>query len=173
MDSLRGKLLIAAPSLFDFFRRAVVLVIEHSEEGTMGVILNRPSETTIGEAAPPLTGIADPDQPVHVGGPVGTGSLVVLGELSDPSAASKQVLGPVGVVDPEGDAEVLRVRVFAGHAGWAPGQLEAELEAEAWTVEEAEPDHVFSDEDLWACILQRRGGQWRLLATMPEDPSLN
>src|SRR5680860_67366 len=98
MESLRGKLLIANPGLFDYFRRAVILVVEHSAEGAFGVILNRPSETLVGDVVPPLGEIADPDLPVRVGGPVGEESLVILGEFAEPGLTPKAVVGGVGVV---------------------------------------------------------------------------
>src|SRR5881227_124694 len=75
--TLRGQLLIAAPSLFDYFRRTVVLVIEHTEEGAMGVVLNRPSETTVAEAVSALAELADENELVRVGGPVSPEAVVV------------------------------------------------------------------------------------------------
>jgi putative transcriptional regulator len=173
-DSLRGQLLIASPSLYDYFRRAVVLVIEHNEDGAMGVILNRPSDTTIAEVVPDLAELARHDELVRVGGPVGEQSVVALGDFEDPDEAGTPVVGPVGVLDPDGPASSLRrLRVFAGYAGWGPGQLEDELEQDAWIVAPAEPGDAFHDDDLWPVALQRKGGGFTLLATMPADPSLN
>jgi putative transcriptional regulator len=172
-DSLRGKLLIAAPSLFDFFRRAVVLVVEHSEEGALGVVLNRASDTPVGRAVPALAELVDPEDPVRIGGPVATDSVVVLGRFEDPDRSPKIVCGDLGVVDPSDTDGVTRARVYAGHSGWSGGQLESEMERDAWLVEEASPEDPFLEEDIWAAALQRRGGEYALLATMPEDPSLN
>jgi putative transcriptional regulator len=173
VESLRGKLLIAAPSLFDFFRRTVVLMVEHTEEGAFGVVLNRVAEATVEDAVPELSDLAGADERVRVGGPVGTDAVVVLGEFEDPEESPKQIAGQVGLVDPEGEAEVHRARVYAGHAGWGEGQLESELEREAWLVQEVDPEDLFLEDDLWPVALQRRGGEYALLATMPEDPSLN
>jgi putative transcriptional regulator len=173
VDSLRGKLLIAAPSLFDFFRRAVVLMVEHTEEGAFGVVLNRPAETTVGEAVPDLADLTDAEEPVRIGGPVGTDSVVMLGEFEDPEASPKQIVGSLGLVDPGEGGELRQARVYAGHAGWGAGQLESELERDAWLVQDAEPGDPFSDEDLWQLALQRRGGEYALLASMPDDPSMN
>ena len=173
VESLRGKLLIAAPSLFDFFRRTVILMIEHTEEGAFGVVLNRQSETTVGEAVPALAGLAGAEEPIRIGGPVGADSVVILGEFDDPDASPKLVVGDLGVVDPEEESGLRRARVYAGHSGWGPGQLEEELERDAWLVEAASPEDPFSAEDIWSTALQRRGGEYALLATMPEDPSLN
>lgn len=174
MDSVRGKLLVASPGLTDFFRRTVVLVLEHSEEGAVGLVLNRPSETHVGDAVPDLAELAEPGDVVRVGGPVGPDSVIVLGRFEDPDEAAAIVLGDVGVVDPETLAPDLHdARIFAGHAGWGAGQLDGELEQDAWIVEPARPDDPFADGDLWSDVLDRKGGGYALLARMPEDPSLN
>jgi putative transcriptional regulator len=174
VDSVRGKLLVASPGLMDFFRRTVVLVLEHNEDGAVGVVLNRPSETLVDEAVPELPVLVDPDEVVHLGGPVGPDSVIVLGRFEDPDEAASIVLDDLGVVDPAIDSPDLRaVRVYAGHAGWAPGQLDDELESEAWIVEPAQADDPFDEGDLWSDVLDRKGGGYALLARMPEDPSLN
>ena len=165
---------MASPGLTDIFRRTVVLVLEHTEEGAVGVILNRPSETEVDEAVPDLAGMTDPGTVVHLGGPVGPDTVIVLARFGDPADAASIVLDDIGVVDPEADDQDLHdVRVYAGHAGWAPGQLDDELEREAWIVETAQPDDPFEDGDLWSNVLDRKGGGYTLLARMPEDPSLN
>jgi putative transcriptional regulator len=174
VDSLRGQLLIAAPALGDFFARSVVLVIEHTDEGALGIVLNRPTEAPVTDVVEPLAGIAGPDDVVHVGGPVSPDSVIALGEFEDREEAARLVVGDLGLIDPDAPDPGLRgLRVYAGYAGWGPGQLDGELEAEAWIVEPARPDDPFSDGDLWADTLQRKGGAYALLATMPEDPSLN
>jgi putative transcriptional regulator len=173
-DSLRGELLIAAPLLTDYFHRTVVLVVEHGEEGAMGLVLNRPSESSVGEAVPSLAGVVDDDELVHAGGPVQPDSVIVLGDFEQPELAGTLVTASVGLLDPDrADADLRRARVFAGYAGWAPGQLEMELSEEAWIVEPAAPDDPFSEGDLWSDTLLRKGGQYALVASMPADPSLN
>lgn len=173
-ESVGGKLLIAAPSLFDYFRRSVVLVLGHSDEGAIGVVLNRSSETLVSEAVPALSQLPGADETVHVGGPVSPSSVVALGDFGDPEEASARVVGSLGTLDPERPSPSLqRMRVYAGHAGWAPGQLDGELEAGAWIVAPAEVDDPFRDGDVWADALRRKGGGYSLLATMPGDPSLN
>ena len=174
-DSLRGQLLIAAPSLFDFFRRTVVLVIEHTEEGAIGVVLNRPSDTLVDEAVPALAELAAPEEPVWVGGPVAPDAVVALGEFSDPGEAGTTVLEGVGTVDPSAPHDsLMRMRVYAGYAGWSARQLDGEVEEGAWIVTPAEPDDPFFEGgDLWSEALRRKGGGYRLLATMPADPALN
>jgi putative transcriptional regulator len=181
VTSLKGRLLVAMPGLFDpNFRRAVVLVGEHGDEGAMGLVLNRPAEVTVGEAIPPLAVVAGEESLVHVGGPVQPEAVLVLAEFDDASAAATIVVGDVGFASSDDDLEALagatrRARVFAGYSGWGPGQLEAELEEESWLVEPAESvDHFPGPEDdLFATVLRRKGGTYRVLALMPEDPSTN
>ena len=173
-DLLTGKLLIAAPSLHDFFRRTVVLMVEHNENGAFGVVLNRPSESSVAEVVPVLAPYADDGQVVRIGGPVGTDTVVALGRFDDPGAAAGLVVGDLGVIDPDDPGDELRaMRVYAGHAGWGPGQLESEIEQDAWILEPASPEDPFRAGDLWSYLLGRRGGEYALLARMPEDPSMN
>ncbi len=179
-DSLRGKLLVASPALVDpNFARSVVLITEHSEEGAMGIVLNRPSEALAGEVVPELAEIAG-GEPVYVGGPVQPDAIVLLAEFSDPEAAAWIVTADVGLAGAETDLErlsesVRRGRVYAGYSGWAPGQLEAEIELDSWIIEPPLPAELFPDdpEELWSAVLERKGGQFRLIARMPEDPSQN
>jgi len=174
VDCLRGKLLIASPALPDPFARAVVLVVEHSEEGAMGVVLNRPSEHRVAEVVPPLAALADEDDRVYSGGPVGANAIVALGEFANRAEAASLLVGDIGLIDPDAESTSLRrLRVYAGYAGWAPAQLESELEREGWIVEPAHPDDPFREDDLWAAALTRKGGSYALVARMPPDPSLN
>lgn len=180
-DSLKGQLLVAGADLFDpNFRRAVVLVTEHDEHGAVGLVLNRPAETTVVEAVPGLAPLVGDEAPVFVGGPVDQQSLLVLAEFDDPAESAATVFADVGFI--RGDADIAlaaaatrRARVFAGYAGWSAGQLDDELEADGWIVARAERDDVFDDpEALWSDVLRRLGGSYyALLATMPPDPSLN
>lgn len=173
-DSLRGKLLIAAPSLFDYFRRAVVIVLEHTADGAMGVILGRTSDTRVADAVPLLASYADAGELVQIGGPVAPQSVVALGDFDDIDDAGTQVVGSLGTLDPDSDnASLRRLRVYAGYAGWGPGQLDGELDQDAWLVLPATPDDPFADGDIWSKALKRKGGSYRLMATMPADPSLN
>lgn len=180
MESLRGQLLVAGPSLVDpNFWRTVVLVGEHSDEGALGIVLNRSSETSVDEALPELATLADDIGSVHVGGPVQPSAVVVLADFADASAAESLVLDSVGFlpseVEPETIGELRRARVYVGYAGWGPGQLEGELEEGSWIVEPAVPDDVFTNdpEGLWSQVLRRKGGPFGVLAAMPPDPSLN
>lgn len=173
VESQKGKILIAAPSLFDFFRRTVVLVVEHTEQGAFGVILNRRADADVTELVPDLDPLVERGAPLWVGGPVAPDSIVVLGEYEEAGLSAGAVTERIGVVDPDGDADVLRARVFVGHAGWGPGQLDEELTNDAWISQDLVPEDIFAEGDLWAEAVVRRGGDYALLATMPEDPSLN
>jgi putative transcriptional regulator len=173
-ESVRGHLLIAAPSLFDYFRRTVVLVLEHTSDGAMGVVLGRSSDTRVADAVPVLADLPGADDLVYLGGPVSPQSVVALGDFGHPEEAGTHVVGSLGTLDPDGTNESLRrVRVYAGYAGWSPGQLDGELEQGAWIVQDADPEDPFRAGDIWADALARKGGRYRLMATMPADPSLN
>jgi putative transcriptional regulator len=180
-ESLSGQLLLAAPSLKDpNFSRTVVLIGAHSEEGAMGVVLNRPSEVTVGEAVPALERAAGEAETVFVGGPVQPRSIVFLAEFLDPTPAGLLVLGRIGFPAPEADIDELsdaiaRRRVFAGYAGWGEGQLEEEVADGDWIAQPALPEDVFTEDpsDLWSRVLARKGGAYVLMARMPLDPSMN
>ena len=182
-ESLRGKLLLAAPALKDpNFDRAVVFIAEHSEEGAMGLVLNRPSDAPVAEAIPDLDWVAELSaESIYVGGPVAPNGVIVLAEWDDPSQAVVLIGDDLGFVPGESDdtdalaAAVRRARVYAGHAGWGPGQLEEELGEEAWIVEAPLREELFSDDPdgLWSAVLRRKGREFALLSTMPPDPSLN
>jgi putative transcriptional regulator len=172
-ESLSGKLLIASPSMADYFHRTVILVVEHADEGAFGLVLNRPSETTVGEASPELAELVGGEHLIHVGGPVQANAVTAVGDHSDPSEASKLIVGSVGMVDLDDPPTLNRLRVYVGYAGWSAGQLDGELEQEAWIVEDAHPDDPFRDGDVWSEVLARKGGEFALLARMPADPSVN
>ena len=181
VDNLRGKLLIASPALFDpNFRRTVVLITEHNDEGAMGLVLNRPATVTVSDVVPELEELADGEGHVHMGGPVSPSALIVLAEFDDVSQAAAVITGDLGFIPADTDHEELvdctrRARVFAGYAGWGPEQLESEMAEESWIVAPARPDDAFADDpdELWRTVLRRKGGRFALLETLPEDPSVN
>ena len=179
MESTRGQLLIAGPTLADpNFFRTVVLIIEHSDEGALGLVLNRPSETTVGDVVSELDPFVETEDPLWVGGPVSPSALIVLAEFEDTADAALIAFEDIGVIateTPDGPPEVRRGRAFAGHAGWGPGQLDAELEREDWIVEPAVREDAFTSEpdELWSAVLIRKGGSYALVARMPPDPSVN
>ena len=180
-ESLAGQLLVASPALVDAnFARTVVLVGVHTDEGALGVVLNRPSDVQVHDAVPQLQEAIDGGEPVYVGGPVQPGAVVVLAEFLDPELAGVLVLGRIGF--PAADAEMgdlaaatSRTRVYAGFAGWGEGQLDAEVEHGDWIAQSALPDDVFTDTpgQLWGAVLRRKGGSYALVARMPLDPNMN
>ena len=172
---------MAGPTLLDpNFSRTVVLVCEHDADGAMGLVLNRPSPIPADQAIPELDDALPAGETLWVGSPVQTTSVVVLADFASAETPALRVRGDVGLVLPEADLEavhtaVRRARAFLGYAGWGPQQLDGELSGDDWIVTDFEPDDAFTDdpEGLWARVLERKGGQYRLLATMPPDPSVN
>ena len=178
---LAGQLLIAEPRLADpNFKRSVVLVLAHDAEGALGVVLNRPTEVPARDVVEELGALVDAEDVLHDGGPVQRDGVVVLADFAEPEESERLVVGSVGMLsdlsEPERLSEnVRRVRAFAGYAGWGAGQLEGELQREDWFLEPARVDDVFSATpgDLWSSVLERKGGSYRLVSRMPDDPSLN
>ena len=180
MDTLEGQLLIASPALLDpNFRRAVVLITEHTDEGAAGLVLNRPSPASVSELVPELEPLVEDEEQVWLGGPVQPNAVLVLGEFVDPDDAAVPLFGSLGFPALDDPEEVVpattRRRVFAGYAGWGAGQLENELGREDWIIEEAQNDDAFTDspENLWSDVLRRKGGIYELVARIPDDPSVN
>lgn len=179
-DSLRGQLLIAAPTLLDpNFQRTVVLMVEHSPEGALGLVLNRASESTAGDIVPELDGLLEPDSQVFIGGPVQPSGLIVLARFEEPDESALLSFDDVGILRTDRPSEdppsLLEARGFAGHSGWGPGQLDYEVERGDWILEPAGLQDAFSQdpEHLWSEVLARKGGSYTLVARMPIDPSLN
>ncbi|MGA2032653.1 MAG: YqgE/AlgH family protein [Thermoguttaceae bacterium] len=183
MESLAGHLLLASPHLADpNFVHTVVLLIQHDDQGALGLVLNRPTSKTVrdlwhqvGEAA------CESTRAVHLGGPV-SGPLMAIHNVVDIAemeiapgvffAAKKQHLDQLVTRDDE------LFRIFIGHAGWGPGQLESEIEQGAWRATPAAPTDVFDDaEGLWERVWQRlEGGALASILKLkhvPPDPSLN
>ena len=179
-ESLRGKLLVASPALADpNFARTVVLITEHNDEGAMGIVLNRPGRDPVTEVLPELAEIAA-DETLFVGGPVQPDAIVLLAEFSDPDAAAWIVVADVGLAAADRELSELadvvrRGRLYAGYSGWGPSQLEAEIELDSWIIEPPMPAELFPDDPdtLWSGVLDRKGGQYALIARMPDDPSMN
>ncbi len=182
----QGCLLVADPTMSDpNFRRTVVFILHHGDEGTLGVVLNRPSAVPVDQVAPDWAAfVADPAE-AFIGGPVEQDTPLCLATLRNGESPSSvpgtiAVSGPVALVvlDSDPDELVSKVhgmRVFLGYAGWDAGQLEGELEREDWIVVPALPSDVFAepDTDLWARVLRRQGVPTALLATHPGDLQLN
>lgn len=157
-----------------------MLICQHTDDGALGLVLNRPGELVVGEVADELALLAGDEAVIDVGGPVQPDALLVLGEFEDASYAGLPVIDSVGLMSDVSEIEDLvdvtrRVRVFAGYAGWGPGQLDAELARDDWFVDRADIDDIFDpDPDaLWRRVLERKGGHFALVARMPIDPSVN
>jgi putative transcriptional regulator len=188
-ESLGGRLLVATPLLGDpNFRRTVILIVEDEpEEGTLGVVLNRPTEVEVGQVLEPWSDLVTGPSVVFKGGPVSPNSALALalarGEdepLGWRSLDGSRLTSRIGLVDLEAPPELLAdgitsLRVFAGYAGWGPGQLQAEIEEGAWYVLPGEPTDAFlaEPERLWQEVLRRQGGEFAIVATYPDDPMLN
>lgn len=189
VSSFTGRLLVATPKLADpNFDRAVVLLLDHDVEGSLGVVLNRPTPVGVLDVLEPWAALAGAPQVVFQGGPVSLDSALGLavvpgapreGGEGDP-LGWRRVHGAIGLVDLEAPPELLAaelgsLRIFAGYSGWGPGQLEKELVDGAWYVVESEPGDVSSpDPDrLWRSVLRRQRGELAMVATYPDDPSLN
>lgn len=181
-----GSLLVAAPGLDDpQFRRTVVYVIEHRSGGSLGVILNRPSEVAVRDVLPSWAPLASLPHAVFVGGPVEGETALCLAAVRtghDPAVLGGLVTvrGPVALVDLDADPEPLAprlrgLRVFAGYSGWDAGQLDGEIGRGDWIVVPALPDDVVTghEANLWRRVLRRQGMPLSLLATYPADVRRN
>lgn len=180
-----GRLLVATPSLRDpNFVRTVVLVLDHDGEGTLGVVVNRPTDMPVTSVLAPWDDLVCEPDVLFQGGPVSTSSALALAELPvdapDEPVGWRRLHGRLGLVDLDAPPELLMggvgsMRVFAGYSGWSPGQLDAEIERGGWYVVEAEPGDAFTTapEDMWRRVLRRQTGRLSLVATFPDDPSMN
>ncbi len=187
VSSLTGRLLVATPALADpNFDRAVVLLLDHDEEGSLGVVLNRPTPVDVGDILEGWADLAGEPGVVFQGGPVSLdsalGIAVIPGgpSVEGPSLAWRRVHGAIGLVNLEAPPELFAsavgsLRIFAGYAGWGPGQLEDEVAEGAWYVVESEPGDISSPspERLWREVLRRQRSDLAMVATYPDDPSLN
>jgi putative transcriptional regulator len=183
-----GRLLVANPLLPDpnFDRTVVFLIAYNDDDGAVGIVLNRPTDTTVAATLPRWVHMAASPAVIFVGGPVQDDAVICLARpFGHPAAAAppgewKPVTSDIGRLDLDLDPDSLQsslsqVRLFAGYAGWAPGQLEAEIAAGAWWVVDAEPDDAFCDdpEQLWKTVLRRERGPLALVASYPDDPAWN
>jgi putative transcriptional regulator len=183
-DVCPGGLLVALPALSDpTFAGTVVYVLDHSETGTLGVVLGRPSAVEIRDVLPGWCDLAVEPGVFHVGGPCETDTALCLAtcDVSVPTEGLRRVAGSVHLVDL--DAEPARLadrltglRVFAGYAGWSPGQLASEIAEGAWACVPGRPEDVLSrasGPELWRAVMGRQRGRLAVLSTAPADPSAN
>lgn len=183
-DALAGRLLVATTSLREpTFARTVILLLDHEPgNGALGVVINRPDDTPVVDVVPAVADLTTPPEVLFDGGPVAPTSAIALG-LAAPGAEPDgwtAVAAPIVSVDFDHDPALLaaslrELRVFAGCAGWAPGQLEAEIAAGAWYVVDALPGDPFLQQPtrLWQAVLRRQGWPLAAVAVCPVDPTMN
>jgi putative transcriptional regulator len=184
LDRLTGRLLVATPTLEDpNFRRTVVLVLDHSDDGALGIVVNRPLDVDVAAVLPAWQPYTTNPGRLFQGGPVqldsALGLVAVPGDGREPEGV-RRIIGSLGLVDldtpPDALAgDVAGLRIFAGYAGWSSGQLEDEIGEGAWYVVDSEPRDPFTDapEGLWRAVLRRQRGDLALVSTYPDDPSMN
>jgi putative transcriptional regulator len=176
-----GKLLIAEPFLSDpNFARAVILLCEHSQEGSVGFILNRSTELTLGDLLPDLY---TPLLPIHQGGPVQLDTLHMLHRMPDKFGGNEVFPGIYWGGSYEALQETIMqnqyqpmdLKLFVGYAGWSPGQLEKELKEGSWIVTDVTQDMLFETESeiLWKHAIKSLGNEYSYLANLPINPQLN
>ncbi len=193
-DRYVGKLLVAAPGMTDpRFVKTVVLLLDHDPDGALGVVLNRPTAIGVEEVLPGWNRVVSAPDVVFEGGPVDSAlGLAQVAGKEEPvgfrtmfGGADDDPIGPMtgrrtGLIDLDTPIELLAgalacLRVFAGYAGWAGGQLEDELGAGGWFVLEARPEDIsaLAPANLWRTVLRRQPGELALMSTYPRDPALN
>jgi putative transcriptional regulator len=179
-----GRLLVATPSLVDpNFAHAVVLLLDHDEDGSLGVVLNRPSAVTVASVLPDWSASVDPPEVLFEGGPVSPDAALAVALVPDAGSdpiGFRCLFDRTGIIDLDTPPEVLapaitRMRVFAGYSGWGSGQLEAEIEEGSWYVVESSAQDVFhaAPAGLWSAVLRRQPGSLAWVSTRPADPTLN
>ena len=176
-----GSLLLAEPFMADLnFKRSVILICEHNDEGTVGFTLNHPSEQTLDEA---FEDIPDFQAPLYYGGPVQPDTLHYVHTLANLDEAVEIVPGlywggnfeTLKTMINNGEVGMDDIRFFLGYSGWGDGQLQGEMKEHSWMTHQARPSHVFtnSSTDLWKSILKEKGGDYSIMVNFPEDPALN
>lgn len=182
MDLRPGALLVAEPAMLDpNFKRAVILLCEHNDEGSFGLIINKPTSLQLEQVLAEPAGI---DHRLFLGGPVQPDTLHFLHAFPSQVAEAQTLAdglawgGPfpdiaerirLGVLDPSG------FRFFAGYAGWGTEQLEDEVAEGTWIILPAQPRYVFewAPERLWRDLIASLGEEMALLANYPDDPQMN
>jgi putative transcriptional regulator len=181
---MSGKMLVATPEIGDgIFRRSVILLLHHDADGAQGVVLNRPMEARIDAVLPMWQEHATPPGVLFEGGPVGMdsalGLVTVPGDDTEPMGV-RRLFGGVGLIDLDTPPvivlpEIAGLRIFAGYAGWSPGQLEDEVRTGSWYIVDAEARDAFTDQPkgLWVRVLRRQRDHLAYVSTFPADPEMN
>jgi putative transcriptional regulator len=182
MNIVTGKILIAEPFLKDpNFKRSVVLICEHSSEGSIGFVINNEFKHTLSEIVPELPGA---NWPLYLGGPVETDSLHFLHRIPSLKEESKEIAEGVywsqdfNAIIPmikSGEIDGKDIRFYLGYSGWSEGQLEMELDEKTWIVTDGDAAMVFTEtpDKTWKNVLKQMGGDFSILANSPMDPQLN
>lgn len=174
MESLAGNLLVATPILLDpHFWRTVVLLIQHDEDGCVGVVLNRPTEEPVGDHLPEWAHHVPEPAIINYGGPVEPSVAIGLSLSAQGMPTGVPGLSLIDLGEPP-DGPGSPVRVYSGYSGWGADQLESEIATGSWYVVQASPDDPFdSDEDQWRRVLRRQPGFLSVVSTFPDDVELN
>jgi putative transcriptional regulator len=172
--SYRGKLLVASPLLVEpVFRKTVILLLEDNDDGALGVILNRESEEAVENHLPGWGHVAAGSGRIHLGGPVEPAVGVAIAPVRPGETATLPGLRTVDLEE-DPDPGLRSVRIYSGYSGWAPGQLDAELEEGSWYLLEASPDDPFDDPvGQWERVLRRQSGLLAMMSTFPDNPEMN
>lgn len=178
----QGSILISEPFLLDsYFKRSVILLTEHDSKGTLGFILNKPTDVKLNDA---VEGFPNFDAPLYFGGPVETDTLFYLHTLGSKLRGSKKICDGIywgGDYDQlklmidTGQIHENQIRFYAGYSGWEPKQLDNELKEKSWLLSQGSKAFTFFEnaKSLWSSVLKSMGSEYAILANFPEDPSLN
>jgi putative transcriptional regulator len=185
-STTKGKLLVATPALDDpNFNRTVIYVVEHHDDGALGLVLNRPSFEQLDDPLDRWVDVQSTPRRIFSGGPVEQDALIALAHTREPDdPADADALAPLGAAIASADlaadpaliaGRISGLRVFRGYAGWSPGQLEMEIEAGSWLVLDSDTADVFTDDpdELWRVVLRRQPGRLGWLADAPDDLAWN
>jgi putative transcriptional regulator len=181
LELAKGRFLVASRDLRDpNFERTVVLLLDYNEMGAMGLVINRPTELSIAKLLPDVEGLEDRKENIWVGGPVATGQMFMLVQASEPPegsdpvfddvyvSGSKDLLGRLAAAGGDG----AKFRIYAGHAGWAPRQLDAEVARKGWEILPGDADMVFDDSpaEIWPDLIERGAVKWAGLGISTTRP---
>lgn len=174
MESLAGALILATPALLDpHFYRTVVLIVQHDEDGVVGLVLNRATDEPVVDHIPEWADRVPAPATVNYGGPVEPAVAIGLALTRSGLGTGVPGLSMVDLAGPPGDTQT-PVRIYSGYAGWSPNQLEAEIAGGSWYIAQASPDDPFDQSDgQWRRVLRRQPGFLSVVSTYPDDIELN
>ena len=177
----KGKLLVSAPFLNDIFKRSVILITEHTEDGSVGFIINKPTDFKLHEV---IEDFPEFDAKIFLGGPVQQNTLNFIHKSDIQLEGSFEIAEGIYW---NGNFEILKIliengslnpddfRFFLGYSGWSPDQLENEIKGNSWYINNPTPENLFDDDSgkLWSKVLKSMGKEYSIISTFPEDPSVN